>query len=125
MDSAKIYKIPSQNLPALKAKFEKLGRRAKRLGLPVPTFTEIKTERVEKDDGGVYLLHHITVNPGVAVVKVAGWQFVAVIQHTEEGNIVRKVTDVEIPEKYRNTSNYCDHCKVKRERKDTYVLLNI
>lgn len=125
-----VYKIPSQNLPALKAKFEKLGRRAKRLKLPAPTFTEIKVERIEeKDSSGaiksVHLLHHITVDPGIAVVKVAGWRFVATIQHTEEGNIIRKVSkDFEIPNQYRNVTQLCEHCNTNRNRKDTYILFN-
>lgn len=122
------YKIPAQNMPFLQEKFAKLGKRAVKLGLPVPTFTETGTSRlVEKDPATdliikTTLLHHIVVDLGCNEVKVEGWEFVAVIQHTDDGNIVRTLPGQEIPTSYRETSNYCDHCKVKRERKDTYIL---
>ncbi len=131
MTDEKIYKIPSQNLSGLQTKFKQLGRRAKKLGLPEPTFTEIKVERVEEKNEitglieKVYLLHHITVDPGIAVVKVAGWGFVATIQHTEEGNIIRKVREeYTIPPQYRSVTQLCEHCNTNRNRKDTYILFN-
>lgn len=125
MSESKIYKIPSDNMDVLARKFKKLGRRAKRIGLPTATYTELKVEHKKLKDGRIILLHHITVDAGITSVKVDGWEFVAVVQHTEEGNILRNISDQEIPEKYRNTSNYCDHCKVQRNRKDTYILRKV
>lgn len=127
MSEQKVYKIPSDNLGVLQAKFAKLGKRARKLGLPEPTYTEIKVERVEKKDPDtfftkVYLLHHITVDPGCAEVKVRGWTFIATIQHTEEGNIIRKVGSADIPTQYRTVTNLCQHCNTTRYRKDTYIL---
>lgn len=122
------YKIPAQNMPFLQEKFAKLGKRAVKLGLPVPTFTETGTSRlVEKDPATdliikTTLLNHIVVDLGCNEVKVEGWTFIATIQHTEEGNILRKVGEVEIPNQYREVSQLCEHCNTIRNRKDTYIL---
>lgn len=129
MNEIKLYKVPSDNMGVLTAKFAKLGKRAKRLGLPAPTFTEIGVpERKEKRNPDtllverVYLIHTITVDPGCTEVKVQGWTFVATIQHTEEGNIIRAVGNSEIPTQYRKVTNLCEHCNTNRYRKDTYIL---
>jgi hypothetical protein len=127
-NEVKVYKIPSDNLSTLQAKFAKLGKRAKKLGLPEPTYTELKVERIQKKDDitglvvKTYLVHHITVDPGCSVVKVQGWTFIATIQHTEEGNIIRKVGNAEVPPQYRTVTNLCEHCNTNRYRKDTYIL---
>ncbi len=127
-NEVKVYKIPSDNLATLQAKFAKLGKRAKKLGLPEPTYTELKVERIQKKDDitglvvKTYLVHHITVDPGCSVVKVQGWTFIATIQHTEEGNIIRKVGNAEVPSQYRTVTNLCEHCNTNRYRKDTYSL---
>lgn len=129
-EEVRIYKVPSDNLGTLKDKFVQLGRRAKRLGLPAPTFTEIKVERKEVKNPHtglcerVYLVHHLVVDPGCSVVKVEGWTFIATIQHTEEGNILRAVGNADIPSKYRQVSQLCEHCNTTRNRKDTYILRN-
>jgi len=127
-NETRVFKIPSDNLGVLEEKFKKLARRAKKLNLPAPTFTEIKVERIQKKNPHTdmvertYLLHHITVDSGCAVVKVQGWTFIATIQHTEEGNIIRKVGRAEIPVQYRTVTNLCEHCNTNRYRKDTYIL---
>ncbi len=129
-DLVRYFEIPSDNMGELARRFTKLGKRAKKLKLPEPTFRELGTERrVKKNDitgltEKVYLLHQIVVDPGTTEVKVSGWTFVATIQHTEEGNIIRKVGENEIPNKYRQVSNLCEHCNTNRYRKDTYILLH-
>lgn len=128
-ESPKVYKVPAANLSTLESKFRQLGRRAKRIGLPAPTFTEVGVERLERkrDNGELYvtLLHHIVVDSGCTEVKVQGWTFIATIQHTEEGNIIRKVGEsTEVPVKYRNVTNLCEHCNTNRFRKDTYILVH-
>lgn len=125
----RVYKIPSGNLGTFQSKFAKLVKRARKLGLPEPTYTEHGTERREIKNphtdlvDRVILYHLITIDPKVVSVKVEGWTFVATIQLTEEGNIVRTVPGSgEIPTEYRNGSDYCQHCKTSRNRKDTFLL---
>jgi len=60
---------------------------------------------------------------GTAVVN--GWEFVATVEHTEKGNIFGKaLTDVEIPERYRTSDTYCEHCNSHRHRKSTFIVMN-
>lgn len=128
-EDIKVYKVPSDNLAVLADKFKKLAKRATKLGLPVPTYREVAEpiRRQKKDEftGFVtktWLEHQIVVDPGCTEVKVQGWTFIATIQHTEEGNIIRAVGTAEIPTKYRNVTQLCEHCNTNRNRKDTYIL---
>ncbi len=121
------YAIPSHNIGELTTQFTKLARRARRLKLPEPTFTEIRTERAERRVDGrdeVYVLHHIVVDTGTSEVRVNGWTFQATIQHTDEGNILRNIGTGDLPLQYRTASDYCQHCNTNRYRKETYILRN-
>ena len=62
---------------------------------------------------------------GTALIN--GWEFIASIDHTQSGNIFRKaMTDeeVEIPERYRTSKPYCEHCNSSRSRKNTFIVRN-
>ena len=60
---------------------------------------------------------------GTAVIN--NWKFVASVEHTEKGNIFSKaMTDVEIPERYRTSDTYCEHCNSHRHRKSTCIVMN-
>ncbi len=60
---------------------------------------------------------------GTAVLN--GWEFVASVEHTQKGNIFSKaLTDVEIPERYRTSDTYCEHCNSRRHRKGTFIVMN-
>jgi hypothetical protein len=123
----KVYRVPAENLGTLASKFKKLARRAKRLNLPAPTYTEQGTERViQKDKLGnverIILLHLITVDAGCTVVKVEGWTFIGTIQLLDEGNIVREVPGNVVPKEYRISDGYCQHCNLSRNRKDVFIL---
>lgn len=58
------------------------------------------------------------------IAKINGWQFVAEIEHTEGGNIIRKSCDIEIPKTYYTADTVCEHCQSKRQRKFTYLIVN-
>lgn len=47
----KVYEIPSDNLGNLEAKFQKLGKRARKLGLPEPTYTEVGEPTRNAEEG--------------------------------------------------------------------------
>ena len=56
--------------------------------------------------------------------RVAGWTFVATLQHAgEAGTVIRAIPGEELPERFRTASpETCDHCHARRIRRDTYVL---
>jgi len=137
-DETGTYKILSSRLPKVAAKFEKLNRRAEKLGVPGVSFKVENTYTEEKrvppawDEFGV-----APASPWVKVVneyadvsfqgeapKIEGWEFCAVIEPLgKDANILRVVPGVgELPEKYRTAPNGCDHCHTNRRRKATYVV---
>lgn len=83
---------------------------------------EIK--EVKDLDGNIVKCKFIIVEAeGTAVIN--GWEFVASVEHTEAGNIFSKaLTNVEIPERYRNSDSICEHCNSNRMRKDTFIIRN-
>lgn len=57
--------------------------------------------------------------------KINDWEFVGVVEHTPKGNIFSKaMTDLEIPERYRNCPPNCEHCNSKRNRTDSFIVHN-
>jgi hypothetical protein len=136
---ANVYKIPAGNLNNLKARIEKLARRAERIakkgnladatpiGLTVgERVVEDGTETTE--DGttrrvrNVYFLVTVTGS----TPKLAGWMFVATLQHEEAGTILRSVPTASFPEgtlnRFRTATPTCEHCQYNRRRNDTFVV---
>ena len=59
------------------------------------------------------------------VAKLNDWQFVGTLQKMEgQDNIVRTITDIEIPERYFHSGCVCEHCNSGRARKETYLVQN-
>jgi len=58
---------------------------------------------------------------------IAGWEFAATVQHVDGVNILRncpRAEELPIPEVYRTRGSVCDHCKLDRDRRDTYLVVN-
>lgn len=135
------FLIPSPNLATFQERFDKLVRRAKRIGCTVPSYSVVaetpKTIVVvvgeEVDAYGatkqtteerVILVSHIVFNSSRVVV--AGFSFLCTIEHTTEGNILHSARNSVgvVPHKFRTVGPWCDHCKTERNRRDTFVVLN-
>jgi hypothetical protein len=121
------FEIPEYKMEYLRAKIDKLNKTAEKLGLHpivIEELGEIK-KPLQGDD----------VNKNVEIVfkqirilgqapKLNGWTLAARILHTEEGNIIKAVPNVDVPTDYRNTTPICEHCKTNRDRRDTFVVRN-
>lgn len=59
--------------------------------------------------------------------RIDGWAFVATIEHASPSNIIR-LADYSfaerIPERYRTAGRDCEHCHIRRDRADTYLVYN-
>lgn len=132
--SFRTFEIPSVNLPTFQSKWAKLVKRAQKLGITEPTY-RILGERFEKvrlatdlrdhNDRVVYeekALVFSQVKIEHPIVKVAGWECIASLEHTTEGNVIRNVGGQDLPIQYRDCLPNCDHCKTTRRRNDTYIL---
>lgn len=59
------------------------------------------------------------------IAKVNDWIFIATLEHTENGNIIRSYnTEIELSDYYRTCKPTCQHCNSDRYRKDTYIIQN-
>lgn len=57
--------------------------------------------------------------------KIAGWQFVGTLEPLPSGdNLLKSVPGQVLPERFRTTGTYCDHCKSHRKRLETFVVKN-
>lgn len=82
-----------------------------------------KFRELEDEKGNKYTAKFILVEAeGKAIVN--GWKFIASIEHTTKGNIINRIDDIEVPEKYYSTDAICEHCNTKRYRKDTYIVMS-
>ena len=121
-----LFKIPEANQEAFLADAGKLSKRAVKLGFA--PFTPVVVDKsigvYERPDGEKikYTIFHYIVKADAPRLK--GWTFIATLDHSEEANIVRCVpnTGLELPSVYRNARPVCDHCKVNRYRRDTFVI---
>lgn len=123
------FKIPERNLGTLTAALGRLDRRAAKLGVPglTVTFGE-RVEVAHRDEitGVTRVRVHIPVTIAGETPKLAGWTFAATLDHASEaGNVLRAVPGApEIPVAYREVGPSCDHCRLPRARRDTYLVVH-
>jgi len=126
----RVYRVPDENLHGLEQRVAKINRRAAKLDV-APVHFDVTSETWElvrrSDTTGevIEVVPHTFVVVGAQVVKLAGWQFAATIEHDEEGNIIRQVPGVEADlSEYRTAAPWCFHCRTTRRRIDTFVVLH-
>jgi hypothetical protein len=124
--------IPAENLGALLAEIKKLNRRATKLGLAPIAVTvhgkEMREVRAEDFEwsGLVYKREFADVEVVGETPKLEGWRLLAVLDFSlGEKALFRWVPgeqgfDTGIGE----PKPYCEHCKTKRRRKDTFLVAN-
>lgn len=116
------YLIHESNIERLERKAKAVANKCKKYGCDFhyqvigEVFKEIIVE------GHNQVVRFVVVEAeGKGVVN--GWEFVAKVQHTENGNIITGV-GIEVPEKYYTSKPVCEHCNSKRTRKYTYIVRN-
>ena len=125
MAEGKTFEIPAAGFDWFKEQMTRLGKRAKKLTGDRLFMTVVGFHFEESKDSKFFNQKIMEVFVACPEPKLAGWEFVARIDHAnEDGNIVR-TTDVRpLPEQYRNSEPVCDHCGHKRRRRDTFVVFN-
>lgn len=127
----KDYWVPAYKVAGLRAKITEWQRRAHRLKMPPPTFEKTdqrKTRRVTiPGTNGMpdtdMDVDFVMVRVGGPELKIAGdWRLRAVADIAEGGNILRAMPGVQLPHKYRHSSDHCDHCGTNRSRKQLFVI---
>lgn len=116
-----------ENLERLEKKLASISRKCSAYGC---SFFYRRTGKEEFktifDNGKEQILARFVEVEAEGSAVVNGWEFIAVIEHTTFGNVIRSISEnVSFPEKYRNVSPNCEHCNINRYRKDTYLVRNI
>ncbi len=125
-----IYRIYEPNLNRLQAEITKLNRRAAKLGVTpitcIPTGCVVMVDIKNEITGaivGVKKFIHVEVIGQTP--KFAGWTLAACVEHSAEGNILRKVPGLTIElSQFRTGASRCDHCNTIRTRRETYVVIH-
>lgn len=113
-----IYPIFEGNMPRLEKKLNRIKNKCKKYGCEFSY--KVVGEEYRKHEG--MAIRFILVEAeGTAVIN--GWEFVAEVEHTENGNIIRG-TGIEVPERYYHCEPICEHCKTNRRRKYVYIVRN-
>jgi hypothetical protein len=117
--------IPAENVSGLKTRIGEVNKRAAKLGVEgvslVVGATETKIRRINGID---VPLKYIEVTITGNTPRYEGWNFVASLEITEHGSLVRSLPGMDCPPEHRDRGNVCDHCKANRDRKDTYVVVH-
>ncbi len=121
--------IPESKYDALAAKTTKLNRRAAKLGC-TPIGVQVIGERfIPIKDPHTDIItrsrREVHVQVTGAAPAVAGWTFVARVQHSEGGNIVAKAPSergAALDEQLWVAEPVCEHCHLARRRHDTFIL---
>ena len=131
----KTLAISEIRIGEFKTSIIKLQRRAQKLDCGEISFVigepYYKETRTGEDDffSGLPRTRKVKYFPvsvsGTAPV-LAGWLFVAKVEHDPEiGNIISVLPNQILPERYRAADLYnCDHCKKRLFRRDTFVVQN-
>jgi hypothetical protein len=121
-----IYVIPEANFARFEKEMGKLSRRSERLiGKKITPVVFDSKMVLDADDKPLYRAIRVYLTAEMPVVD--GWTFVARLDHSNEtGNVIRRVPNLacDIPDFYRDCAPNCDHCKVRRMRRDTFLLRN-
>jgi hypothetical protein len=115
--------IPLENVSKLVIKVNKLIKRAKKNNVEPMVFTlgEVKTIRKQVSKYVFTQMKVQEVELSGAMPVIEGYEFLAKIEHTSNGNLVKSMI-ADLPMKYSKYESDCEHCKSKRYRKETYIL---
>lgn len=113
--------VPLSKLENLRKKISDLNKRAKKFDLPEITLSFgkkfYKKIRYYDEDFEVPFINCTVIG---TYPRIPGYKFLAKLERVGDRNLILGRTD--IGEEWITKDNYCDHCKSKRQRKETYLL---
>lgn len=123
------YSIYEGNMERLEKKMVRIQNKCKKYGCDFhfavvgEEFKEIETGEYDDNGDPITVTTRFVLVEAEGVAIVNGWQFVASLEHTENGNIINKAIEVEVPERYYTGSPICEHCGNKKI-KYAYIVMN-
>lgn len=123
-DTSYFY-IPTANFAKFEKEIAKLSRRAEKL-IGKTIRPVVYGHCKEEIATGVFIdITEVYLDAEVPVLN--GWTFCARIDHSNDiGNVIRTVPNLSgsLPGRFRTAAADCQHCNVRRMRRDTYVVRN-
>lgn len=120
-----VVNVPESRWEWFKGKFDALARKAKKLTDESPSIMVIGQHFAETPTNKNFKHKMFEVFVACPEVKIAGWTFCGTIDHSLDiGSVLRAVPGKQIPDQYRGAEPICEHCRVNRRRRDTYILQN-
>lgn len=126
------FTISPVNLDMVKARLDKLSKKAVKLGIPVPVITETrewKEKKVKINNLGKEIIEwkpRLDVTVSSEEIKYGEYTHIASLDHTiGTSPIINMVPGYTLPETYYNAGCNCDHCGINRYRKNTYIFKSI
>lgn len=114
------YRIYEEFYENVEKKLKRIERKCKKYGNDF-VFKVVGSE-IEKVDNKYYKFIIVEVE---GAAKINNYECVAVLENHEHGNVIRRInTEIELPERFINTSNICEHCNSNRRRNELYVVYN-
>lgn len=118
-----LYEIPEVNVAALIKRLERLSARTVKAGNPPIRFSKTGQHRdVSHPDKPNTLVRLVEMDVTTETPAYNGWNFLASICQTDDGNVIRAVPGYTVPPEYREGAHRCDHCNTVRRRRDTYIV---
>lgn len=119
-----VAEVPVENIAELTARLEKLNRKAIKLGCPEISLST--GELISRQVGPDEFVNVVPVWVEGEAPKLNGWQFVATLEHDENGTLIRRIPtftdEVDLTEYRTATPDNCDQCHARRRRNDTYIV---
>jgi len=126
MDTTTFEAVPTSKLPEIEKKLKNLKKKATKLGILFDyEIGEPYGKNVKDQNGRKFVIEVVPITITGKLPAINGWKIAAKIEHDDEGNIIKQIGSIEVPKKYRKTSAYCDHCKLTRNRKDTFLIRKV
>lgn len=113
--------IPYYNIEKLEKKAKKLAKKTSNFKFEIIEEIWIRFPNLPKENPSRLKAYEVEVE---GKYQINGWEFSAVLEHKDNGNIIRNISNKELPIQYRTCKPVCEHCNKIRSRKDTFVLFN-
>ena len=97
------YSIFEGNMDRLEKKLNRIFNKCKKYGCEF-SYRQVGEEfrEIKDEQGNKYTARFVIVEAeGKAVVN--GWKFIASVEHTEKGNIINRIGEIEVPAKLLNS----------------------
>lgn len=120
------YKIYEHFYEDVEKKLNRIGKKCRKHGNPF-TFNIVGEEvkEIVDEETMVKRYYKFIVVDVEGTAKINDYECVAVLENHQHGNVIRRInTEIEIPERFLYTGNYCEHCNSKRKRNELYIIHN-